>query len=72
MLFHQSGGCCDGSSPMCYPQGEFLIGDNDVKLGDVGVVLYQPLEITGGGMFRSTTDENVGFYPRSQMAPFGL
>ncbi len=36
VLFHQSGGCCDGSSPMCYPQGEFLIGDNDVKLGDIG------------------------------------
>ena len=30
VLFHQSGGCCDGSSPMCYPQGEFLIGDADV------------------------------------------
>jgi len=36
VLFHQSGGCCDGSSPMCYPQGEFLIGDNDVKLGEIG------------------------------------
>ncbi len=35
VLFHQSGGCCDGSSPMCYPQGEFLIGDNDVLLGHV-------------------------------------
>jgi len=36
ILFHQSGGCCDGSSPMCYPQGEFLIGDNDVCLGEIG------------------------------------
>jgi uncharacterized protein (DUF779 family) len=36
MLFHQSGGCCDGSSPMCYPRGEFLIGDTDVLLGYVG------------------------------------
>jgi uncharacterized protein len=36
ILFHQSGGCCDGSSPMCYPQGDFLIGDRDVKLGEVG------------------------------------
>jgi uncharacterized protein len=36
VLFHQSGGCCDGSSPMCYPQDEFLIGDNDVKLGEIG------------------------------------
>ena len=36
ILFHQSGGCCDGSAPMCYPRGEFLTGDNDVKLGEVG------------------------------------
>ncbi|TPJ15354.1 DUF779 domain-containing protein [Mesorhizobium sp. B2-7-2] len=36
VLFHQSGGCCDGSSPMCYPRGEFMIGDNDVKLGEIG------------------------------------
>jgi hypothetical protein len=36
ILFHQSGGCCDGSSPMCYPQGDFLIGDRDVKLGEIG------------------------------------
>ena len=36
VLFHQSGGCCDGSSPMCYGQGDFLIGDRDVKLGEIG------------------------------------
>lgn len=36
VLFHQSGGCCDGSSPMCYAQGEFLLGDRDVKLGEIG------------------------------------
>ncbi|WP_419898867.1 DUF779 domain-containing protein [Roseomonas sp. USHLN139] len=36
VLFHQSGGCCDGSSPMCYPQGDFLIGDGDVQLGAIG------------------------------------
>ena len=35
VLFHQSGGCCDGSSPMCYPVGEFLIGDHDVRLGSI-------------------------------------
>ncbi|MEZ4891722.1 MAG: DUF779 domain-containing protein [Saprospiraceae bacterium] len=35
LIFHQSGGCCDGSAPMCYPQGEFLIGDQDVMLGEV-------------------------------------
>lgn len=38
LMFHQSGGCCDGSSPMCYPGGEFIVGDRDVLLGvlDVG------------------------------------
>jgi uncharacterized protein (DUF779 family) len=40
VLFHQSSGCCDGSSPMCYPQGEFLIGDNDVKLGEIEGALF--------------------------------
>ncbi len=35
LMFHQSGGCCDGSSPMCYPQGDFLTGDADVHLGDL-------------------------------------
>jgi len=35
LMFHQSGGCCDGSSPMCYPAGEFLTGDADVRLGDL-------------------------------------
>jgi uncharacterized protein (DUF779 family) len=33
LLFHQSGGCCDGSAPMCYPRGEFAVGDSDVLLG---------------------------------------
>lgn len=33
LMFHQSGGCCDGSSPMCYPDGEFIVGDRDVLLG---------------------------------------
>ena len=36
VLFHQSGGCCDGSSPMCYPQGDFAIGERDVLLGEIG------------------------------------
>ena len=41
LLFHQSGGCCDGSSPMCYPAGEFRIGQNDVRLGEVeGTPVY--------------------------------
>jgi uncharacterized protein (DUF779 family) len=35
MMFHQSGGCCDGSAPMCYQLGEFKIGQRDVYLGEV-------------------------------------
>mgnify|MGYP000858007458 CR=1 FL=1 len=35
LLFHQSGGCCDGSAPMCYPRGEFRIGSRDVLLGTI-------------------------------------
>jgi uncharacterized protein (DUF779 family) len=37
LMFHQSGGCCDGSSPMCYPDGEFLTSEADVRLGDLTV-----------------------------------
>src|SRR5699024_7437671 len=33
LMFHQSGGCCDGSSPMCFPEGDFLTSDADVLLG---------------------------------------
>ncbi|GAA3326434.1 DUF779 domain-containing protein [Paeniglutamicibacter sp. ABSL32-1] len=33
LMFHQSGGCCDGSSPMCFPAGEFKTGDSDILLG---------------------------------------
>lgn len=41
ILFHQSGGCCDGSSPMCYPADDFKIGARDVRLGEVdGVPVY--------------------------------
>lgn len=36
VLFHQSGGCCDGSAPMCFPAGEFMVGTSDVKLGSIG------------------------------------
>ncbi len=40
ILFHQSGGCCDGSSPMCYPADDFLVGDRDVLLGHIGGVPF--------------------------------
>lgn len=36
LMFHQSGGCCDGSAPMCYPRGEFKTGGGDVLMGDIG------------------------------------
>ncbi len=35
LMFHQSGGCCDGSAPMCYPAGEFRVGHSDVLLGSI-------------------------------------
>ena len=45
LMFHQSGGCCDGSSPMCYPAGEFITGDADVLLADLAVDgLPEPIE----------------------------
>jgi uncharacterized protein (DUF779 family) len=37
LMFHQSGGCCDGSAPMCYPDGDFMTGDADIHLGDLDV-----------------------------------
>ena len=37
LMFHQSGGCCDGSAPMCYPAGEFITADADVHLGDLRI-----------------------------------
>jgi uncharacterized protein (DUF779 family) len=37
LMFHQSGGCCDGSAPMCYPAGDFIVGASDVFLGDLDV-----------------------------------
>jgi uncharacterized protein (DUF779 family) len=36
LMFHQSGGCCDGSAPMCYQDGELLTGASDRKLGEIG------------------------------------
>jgi len=35
LLFHQSGGCCDGSAPMCFEVGDFMVGSRDVKLGEI-------------------------------------
>ncbi|MFC4564030.1 DUF779 domain-containing protein [Nocardiopsis mangrovi] len=46
LMFHQSGGCCDGSSPMCYPAGEFRTGAADVRLGALWIDgLAEPVEM---------------------------
>ncbi|MGD1280927.1 DUF779 domain-containing protein [Mycobacterium seoulense] len=47
VMFHQSGGCCDGSSPMCFPRGDFLVGDRDVLLGVLDVGDGVPVWISG-------------------------
>ena len=45
LLFFQSGGCCDGSAPMCYPVGEFDVSDTDVYLGNLdGTPFYMGRE----------------------------
>ena len=83
LRFHQSGGCCDGSSPMCYPRGEFLTGDSDVQLGEVaGVPFYMSksqfeywkhtqliLDVVPGrgGMFSLEGPEGVRFLIRSRI-----
>lgn len=43
LMIHQSGGCCDGSAPMCYPAGEYRIGQRDVLVGEIG--LPDPLPV---------------------------
>jgi hypothetical protein len=44
LMFHQSGGCCDGSAPMCFPRGEFKVGQEDVFLG---TIVDTPFYISG-------------------------
>ena len=83
LMFHQSGGCCDGSSPMCYPRGEFLLGDSDVLLGTLGdtpfyisrsqfeywkhTQLILDVVPGRGGMFSLENPEGVRFLPRSRI-----
>jgi len=83
VLFHQSGGCCDGSAPMCYPRGELLIGDGDRLLGEIGgQPFYIGLAQFGywrhtqlvidvvqgrGGMFSLEGVEGVRFLTRSRI-----
>ncbi|MBA2350695.1 MAG: DUF779 domain-containing protein [Pseudomonadota bacterium] len=83
LMFHQSGGCCDGSSPMCYPRDDFMVGDSDVKLGEIGGVPFYMSEsqfeywehtqliidvVEGrGGMFSLENGEGVRFLTRSRL-----
>lgn len=46
LMFHQSGGCCDGSSPMCYLKGEFRVGGADVLIGELAIdELAEPIQV---------------------------
>ncbi|SFM11136.1 DUF779 domain-containing protein [Salibacterium qingdaonense] len=83
LMFHQSGGCCDGSSPMCFARGEFRIGDSDVYLGDIGGMPFYMSQdqyeywkhtqliidvVDGrGGMFSLDGPEGRRFLTRSRM-----
>ncbi|SFL08690.1 DUF779 domain-containing protein [Rhodanobacter glycinis] len=83
VLFHQSGGCCDGSAPMCYPQGDFIVGDGDMKLGEIaGASFYMSraqyeywkhtqliIDVVEGrgGMFSLDNGEGQRFLTRSRL-----
>ncbi len=46
LMFHQSGGCCDGSSPMCYLEGEFRVGGSDVLVGEFVISgIQKPIQV---------------------------
>jgi uncharacterized protein (DUF779 family) len=88
ILFHQSRGCCDGSSPMCYPQGDFIVGDRDVLLGRIGNVpvyineaqfeawrhtqLILDVVPGRGGMFSLDNGRERRFLTRSRVIAKGL
>ncbi len=83
VLFHQSGGCCDGSAPMCFPADEFMVGGVDVKLGEIGGVPFYMSEsqfeywqhtqliidaVPGnGGMFSLERPSGLRFLTRSRL-----
>ncbi|MBL4810915.1 MAG: DUF779 domain-containing protein [Rhodobacteraceae bacterium] len=83
VIFHQSGGCCDGSSPMCYAEGDLIIADHDVLMGNIGGA---PFYIGGaqyetwkhtrliidvikgrGGMFSLDNGRGKRFFTRSEL-----
>ncbi|RWE38086.1 DUF779 domain-containing protein [Mesorhizobium sp.] len=81
VLFHQSGGCCDGSSPMCYPRDGFIVSEQDVLLGYIaempfyiGAPQFEAWKHTDliidvvpgrGGMFSLDNGREKGFLTRS-------
>ncbi|TAM08475.1 MAG: DUF779 domain-containing protein [Paraburkholderia sp.] len=83
LLFHQSGGCCDGSAPMCFPAGEFLVGTSDVQLGEIGGMPFYMTEAQfaywqhtqlvidavpgNGGMFSLERPTGLRFITRSRL-----
>jgi uncharacterized protein (DUF779 family) len=83
VLFHQSGGCCDGSAPMMFPASEFMVGGSDVKLGTIGGVPFYMSEsqfeywqhtqliidcVKGnGGMFSLERPTGLRFLTRSRL-----
>ena len=68
LMFHQSGGCCDGSAPMCYPAGEFYLGNADVEIGHAHGV---PFYMSASQFFLlGTYAFNLGCNPRHRWAIF--
>lgn len=83
VIFHQSGGCCDGSAPMMFPRNEFPLGPSDVKLGEIGGVSFymsksqfaywEHTHLTidvvkgNGGMFSLERPSGLRFLTRSRL-----
>ena len=83
LIFHQSGGCCDGSSPMCYAEGDLITGDSDRLIGEIGgcrffigaaqfeywrhTQLIIDVVPGRGGMFSLENGEGVRFLTRSRV-----
>jgi uncharacterized protein len=83
LIFHQSGGCCDGSAPMLFARSEFPLGDNDVRLGEIGGLpffmsrpqfeYWQHTHLTidaivgNGGMFSLERPSGKRFITRSRL-----
>jgi len=83
LMFHQSGGCCDGSAPMCYARGELMVGEQDILLGAIGghpfyigaaqfeywrhTHLIIDVVAGRGGMFSLEGPEGLRFLTRSRL-----